>query len=273
MKRRRAHTEAFSLFSFQDIITSVTGVIILVTLLLAVELIKRPPIQAVESQDAANQELQTQIAGLDVELESLNQMVQENTAFLHESASLSLSDLEQTRNELARRVQDAEHSAETTSKSLKESIARSAAAKSEMSKIETASLSQLQADNAALATEIEAIKASNHVVYNQVHGSRKVAWIVDLQSARIRVLKPGDAGVEQDFSEPSEAERVRSFLAWARTINRQDNFFVLLVRPESIGIYQAVYEKTNELKYDLGFDLLGSDTEVKVVFPSRRSSP
>ena len=41
-RRRRNHTTAaFSLFAFQDIITSVTGVMIMITLLLAVELVNR----------------------------------------------------------------------------------------------------------------------------------------------------------------------------------------------------------------------------------------
>ena len=70
-RRRSARQSAFSLFSFQDIITSVTGIMVLITLLLAVELINRteasPPMQTREQLgikqiyalgvDAAKQEL------------------------------------------------------------------------------------------------------------------------------------------------------------------------------------------------------------------------
>lgn len=41
MTRRRASLQAFSLFSFQDIITSVTGIIVLILLVLSLELIDR----------------------------------------------------------------------------------------------------------------------------------------------------------------------------------------------------------------------------------------
>lgn len=272
MKRRRAPTEAFSLFSFQDIITSVTGVIILVTLLLAVELIKRPPVQAARPQDRANEKLESQIAAMEREREALSTLVQEDAEFLRESASLSLSDLEQARSELSRRVGEAEHSIKEITEILKQSIVRRSAAESELSRTETESLAQIQAENAALASELEVIKSSNQVVYNQSRRAQKAAWLVDLEADRIRVLKPGNAGVTVDFSEPSEAERVRSFVEWATTRDPQKGYFVLLVRPESIGAYQSVYEKANELKYDLGFDLLASDTEVTVVFPSRRTT-
>lgn len=272
MKRRRAPTEAFSLFSFQDIITSVTGVIILVTLLLAVELIKRPPVQATRPQDGADEELKSRIAALDREREVLSTLVQEDAEFLRESSSLSLSDLEQARSEMARRVDETEHTIKAMTESLEEAIVRRAVAESELSRMETESLSQILMQNAVLTSELEVIKSSNQVVYNQSRGAQKAAWLVDLESDRIRVLKPGDAAVTVDFSGPSDAERVRKFLEWARTRDPQKDYFVLLVRPESIGAYQAVYEKANELKYELGFDLLASDSEVTVLFPSRRTS-
>jgi hypothetical protein len=271
MKRRRTQTEAFSLFSFQDIITSVTGVIILVTLLLAVELIKRPPIQAAGSQDNVNEELQSQITALEREREVLNEIVQADAEFLREWASLSLSDLEQTRSEMVNRVDETESSVTAINENLNELIARRAAVESELNRTETESLAQIKAKNAALSRELEIIKSSNQVVYNQSRGAQKAAWLVDLEADRIRVLKPGDAGATVDFSESSEAERVRNCVEGATTRDPQKVYFVLLVRPESIGAYQAVYEKANELKYDLGFDLLASDTEVSVVFPSRRT--
>lgn len=271
MKRRRAPTEAFSLFSFQDIITSVTGVIILVTLLLAVELIKRPPALASESQDRANDELRAQIAALDEEQAVLKEVVRGDAEFLRESASLSLADLEQTQREAASHVGEMENSIRAIAGSLKDAIDRRDRAESELSNVENDSLAQLHAKNAALSSELDIIKSSNQVVYNQSRSEGKSPWLVDLQSNCIRVLKPGHAEVTFDFKDVSEADRVRRFVEWATTRDPKKDYFVLLVRPESIGAYQAVYEKVNELKYDLGFDLLASDSEVSVVFPSRRT--
>lgn len=271
MKRRRAPTEAFSLFSFQDIITSVTGVIILVTLLLAVELIKRPPVDASKTQDRANDELQSQIAALDEEQAVLKKVVREDAEFLRESAALSLADLEQTQREAALQVDEMENSIQAIAGSLDDAIERRARVESELSNVENESLAQLHAKNAALTSELDIVKSSNQVVYNQSRSEGKSPWLVDLQANRIRVLKPGDAEVTFDFKDFSEADRVHSFVEWAATRDPKKDYFVLLVRPESIGAYQAVYEKVNELKYELGFDLLASDSEVSVVFPSRRT--
>jgi hypothetical protein len=271
MKRRRAPTGAFSLFAFQDIITSVTGVIILVTLLLAVELIKRPPVQDGRPQGSATEDLESQIAAMDRELEALSALVQEDSSFLRESASLSSTDLEQARIELARRVAETEYSIKEMTEILKQSIDRRSAAEFELSRTETVSLPQILAENAALTSELDFIKSSNQVVYNQSPGAQKAAWLIDLEADRIRVLKPGHAGVTVEFSEFSEAERIGSFVEWARTRDLEKDYFVLLVRPESIRVYQAVYEKSIELKYDLGFDLVASETAVTVVFPSKRA--
>lgn len=271
MRRRRAQTEAFSLFSFQDIITSVTGVIILVTLLLAVELVKRPPVQDAKPRKSVTEELRSQIAAFGREQDLLNKLLQEDAEFLRGSASLSMSDLERTQAEMARRVDETEKATEALTDAMKESIARRAAAESELSITESQSLAQIQAENAALAAELEVVKSSNQVVYNKNPGSQKAAWLVDLQADCIRVLKPGDEDVQLEFDESDEAERVVAFVKWAKTRDRRNDYFVLLVRPESIDAYQALYEGLRELEYDLGFDLLATDSEVTVASPSRRA--
>ena len=77
--RRRRRESGFSLFAFQDIITSVTGIMILVTLVLAIELIERtessPKVMTAQTTD----QLKSQIVANEKEIQSLESISQDHT--------------------------------------------------------------------------------------------------------------------------------------------------------------------------------------------------
>src|SRR3990170_1664670 len=103
--RRGVNEDPISLFSFQDIITSVTGIIILLALLLVVELTKRP--QQVLSDGGSNAAslLQSEIHDLESRISSLKELLASSSKFANEIASVPSADLhtaeQGARNEIA----------------------------------------------------------------------------------------------------------------------------------------------------------------------------
>lgn len=69
MSQRGRAGAAFSLFSFQDIITSVTGIMILVTLILALELIQRKEASPTEKTEEIIEDLDSTVAEMQKRIE------------------------------------------------------------------------------------------------------------------------------------------------------------------------------------------------------------
>ena len=72
MSRRGRSGPVISLFAFQDIITSVTAIVIVVTLFLALDLVQRKQGQASESPTVLAEELVARITALEGELAKLH---------------------------------------------------------------------------------------------------------------------------------------------------------------------------------------------------------
>lgn len=272
MARRRTTEEAFSLFSFQDIITSVTGVIILVTLMLAVELSKRKPTPAPNDQSAAEQ-IQSKLEAAGNEIAAWREVVDSDQSFIDEVASLPASEVARAEQTLTRRVVEMEAVISELRRAESSSQARLKEFESESRKAAGTTLAQLRARTEALRDELELITASNRVVYNPSPHSQKAAWLVDLQADRIHVSKPGASSDTRVFTASSEVRRIAEFLGWAQARDGQSEYFVLLVRPESITFHDAVYEDLRDRQFELGFDLLASDVEVVVAFENSGSKP
>ena len=71
MRGRRHRNQPFSLFSFQDIITSVTGIVILLTLVLTLDLITRRQSSPAAQSGPSAEDLQTSTARMQERIFSL----------------------------------------------------------------------------------------------------------------------------------------------------------------------------------------------------------
>jgi hypothetical protein len=272
MLRRRGLENAFSLFAFQDIITSVTGVMTLVTLMLAVELVKRRPSPkdpgAIESAVA---QAQLDLAAVDNEVAALQSLTELNKSFIDEVASLPPSEIARSEAELTGLVNELDEALRELRATETVVQGRLASNVARVGGLSEASLKQLEAESDKLLEQLETIRSSNRIVYNPNPRSHKSAWLIDFQKDRIQVTKPGQAQPPITFQAEGDPRRVSELLAWARLKDKTSEYFVLLVRPESVTIYQNAYDELNELGFDLGFDLLGSDAQVTAQIPASRS--
>ena len=92
MAARYTRNQAFSLFAFQDIITSVTGIIVLVMLLLSLELIQLEQLSTTLSSSNSAEPLRDASKKLDQEIESINQDLKRGNAEVYEYATLPMDE-------------------------------------------------------------------------------------------------------------------------------------------------------------------------------------
>lgn len=261
MSVRRRPFQPFSLFSFQDIITSVAGVVILVTLILTLELIQAKRHSVADHTTAVARHLPDALADIQDSVSAAEEQLKQRDAALREAAPLSPRTLEGERLDTDRQIQrlqaelealerEATHLEQQRAKRVDDRVEQQAAQDG---------VEENRNEGRAIKGEVERLKNSNRVIYNPSKMSGKHAWLVEIDGSRFMVaraktkMKPV---VFEGYESPTTAE---TFLTWAAERDRQSEYFVLLIHPSGIEAYQTVQDRLKNLGFDVGFDLLGPE--------------
>jgi hypothetical protein len=265
MSRRKRAESPISLFSFQDIITCVTGILILVTLFLALEVVRRREgspehlarelteemRQAAEQTDAVAaalaenrrqiDELRTALAADDAEL---LQNVRYDSAMLQRQ----LRDLETLNRQIAHELAESTRKREVAALALahlnKQDADRAA---------DRLSLEQLTAQTQQKLEELRRLRAANRVLFSSAQRSAKSPWLVELSPRQVLAAEVGKRARPQSFPD------VSGFLSWSKQRNRSAEYFVLLIKPSTIEDFYRADEGLERQGFDVGFDLLKDD--------------
>ncbi len=254
MPRRRRTSPKISLFAFQDIITSVTGIMVLITLLLALELLQRkeesPPVKTAEITEqieSSVEENRQQIEDLKQQLKQQGQQAVElarvdpthlsrqitDTTRLTEAMQQELEELEQQQDATANRQQQAEQDLDQRE--------------------ESKSLEQLLQEIAEHREKIEKITQSNRMIFNPDAGENKTPWLVEVQGNQIQTAPVGQAQRPEVFADVGEFRR------WVSGRNPSREYFVLLVKPAGIDAFDDIRTFLQSKRFDVGYDVLAAD--------------
>ncbi|MEX0710869.1 MAG: hypothetical protein WD278_00880 [Pirellulales bacterium] len=264
MRHRRHQAAAFSLFAFQDIITSVTAIIILLTLLLAVELAQRHASPGPSAESAATAErLRQVLESARAETARLEAQLARNEAEIEELAAATPSQLRQrgktTQEQIDRlereiaELKTRQAQAHTRQTAMNE---RSAARDGDRRK-----LAAVRAEAQADLERVEKLKRQNKLIYNPSPGDAKRAWLVDLQPDRIVTARLGRAEAPAVFDGSLSTMR-RGFMAWVADRSSSSEYFVFLIRPGTIELFAELQSSLEPLGFDIGFDVIGAGQTV-----------
>lgn len=269
MSRRGGTSPPISLFSFQDIITSVAGIIILMTLLLAVELLQRKFSETPGNLNVPAAPLRQELATAAQQRDRLRAQLQQQTADAEQLVAASPQRLEQDQaaaEDLVRRLEQ-----ELQALAAQEQRAKQAARQAQTAGAARAADRQKLADlRRAIqdkTDEIERLRRENRVIYNPAPGDAKLPWLVDLSANKLQAAAIGKTGPPQVFAGTSAAARNRSLLTWAKSRDARREYFVLLVRPSAVQAFDALYRELTAAGFDIGFDCIAD--EVSVIDPVR----
>ena len=252
MARRRAKSNPISLFAFQDIITSTTGILILLALVLMLSITSKT--KSVESpvQRADEQQLAA-LASITAEVESLknaaDNLVTPDVSLMAKSSAAMKAKL----GELIASNSDLE-----TMGKEKERVVQSKRAALDEEPDEDPSgeeLLQLAASIEGLEAIVHELKNSKRIVYNFRKTSR-TPWLVQIDDGQLIAAMAGSDKAKKFTS-------AAQFLRFAKTLPRKQKYVVMIVRPDGIANFRKVKEKLAETGFDLGTELI-SDTVVAV---------
>lgn len=255
MGRRRAAGPSITLFSFQDIITSVTGIMILVTLLMSVELIQRrqkssaAPVTGRDTPQAATTEqLTREIAELNARLESGRRSLGQFSGTIPGQIQEQGRDLDGLVRQLQQEAAQLQVREDKTRRSRDEAL--------QVASRQENDLRETKERIAKLEKTVREVSSETRVVYNAVPGANKQAWLVELTETQIVAAAMEKSEKPRVFA---GAMREADFRAWAATRDKNREYFVLLVKPSTIAVFEETRSGLRDLGFDLGYDLLAAD--------------
>jgi outer membrane murein-binding lipoprotein Lpp len=268
--RRRSLGPSVSFFAFQDIITAVVGIFILITLILVLELTQR--VEAASSPPTANvDQIKSTIASLSTETERLSQEYTQRIEQQSDVAEINEFNRAAKIEEMSSAIQAASEQLETAQQEVKQANQRIEEQEQKEAELLRES-EQLEVDRDTIAKlnqklkDIDRMKSrlKSHAgwIYRDQTAEGRSLCILSLSSNGIEVQDAGSRAV-RNFN---GVDWFYDFKSWLDSIDMKSRHFLLLVRPSGA----AEFERTRSLlagrNSAFGFDLVGDDHEAQLSF-------
>lgn len=256
MSRRGRHSNPISLFSFQDIVTSVTGILILLAILLAVSVIQQgsaPPVTS-EREDAT--QMKATKASLQAKILKLEQTINETMSTVNSWIGATPDELRNQKNNLETAIellQQSNSSLRDQNQQTEETV-QQFINDPEM-KNTNARVAELKEKIEQTKKDLEQLKSGSRVVYN-FRSMEKSAWLVQISGGKILACRAGERAKPRDF------DSAKSFTKFAQTVPSDEQYFVLVVKPSGLAEFDAVKQELDDLGIDVGVDLVGEANTV-----------
>lgn len=263
MARRRKPQATFSLFSFQDIITSVTGIFILVTLVLALSLTQQKSLAPQVQTDLIADDLRSAIQLLSNELDAIQNNVSTSSVSLNRIASLSPENIARDLEILSQQVEslNAENQRLESRDRLvaKEQRLVTSQVEEELAG-HAETLRETQQSIELLEQQLEELENSNRIIYNTPSQDGKSQWIVEIRANQIGIAP---AGKKQSPVVFTGSDCDSEFQTWIRrNLSSNTDYFLLVVTPKGISTFNDIEDIVKPSGYAFGIELVPEDATV-----------
>ena len=272
-----------SFFAFQDIITSVTGILILVTFILTLYLEPTPPRSA--EQQALKQTLASELetlrrAGLELELRQTNllllaaapsaEQLQAEIGQLQAQLASQSNRLVAAQQQAVDRTTEADRRADRVG--LAEELERAGRIQQE--------IGSLRETNTVLVTELRQLEEQTHLVQaaaQRVQTENKL-WLlpetgafakqpvlVTVSAGKVICERFQEPGSRQEFPAASARRDLAQNLArW----NVERDYVVFYVRPSGIDAFNTLSELARQAGFQIGYDAVEEDRQIVFANPN-----
>jgi hypothetical protein len=251
-RRRRAKGVKFSLFVFQDIITCVMGIMLLLTLMLCLQIVVNPGLDDVKNDRRALAELRQLAESLRANVDELQSAVSRNRELLDSGVLMNQDILaeqqQQTKNDNALLAQSIKDVAARTKRSSQTGKSLRDAA----SKDPAISQTKAAVSKAADATKIlRKLQAGRLVPYQRPKGS-KTCWLIEVSSPS--QIKVGRIGRKE---KPISINTYGDCLTWIKNQSSAD--FLIVVKPKAWDVKSEWEQPLQQAGITYAFDVIGQD--------------
>jgi len=279
---RRKPAAAFSLFSFQDIVTSVTAILILVMLLLSVELISRRRSEAASDPAATRRDMTSTVDRLESQAATLREdlaarrsrgpartvaTAERQLARVREELEASrghLAEATVTRRAAARLLAEKEalaaaHAGDAEEITRLEQESVESKARAEL--LEEASRKEAERQERRKQEIADGERAGTELVFSTPANSDRRAWLVELSRDGITALLLGSGRTERLGVDAGAGSR---FATWCGGLTPQGDYCLLLERPSAADQLRTdAEERLKERGVPFGIELVGEEQTVR----------
>jgi len=276
MSRRGRSGPAISLFAFQDIITSVTAIVIVIVLFLALDLVRRKQSDHSDSSDSivdAVEDVTGRISELEAEITALKAEVSRSADSLSTVAQFSPAELQAAVERNKQAIQDL-HAAQ---RRLEERQRQWLTRKTETlalkfdSQSKTEKIRKFQNESRDLRRQIEQLRDDPRPVFSLPKGLDKSGWLAVVESDVISVAPLGRPAKPISFRQRSldllGGTATDAFVKWIQDENLRSDYFLLLVRPAGATQFDELDMALIRQKIAHGFDVIAA--KLQILHPER----
>lgn len=260
--KRRQRSSPFSLFSFQDIITGLCGVLVLFVLIMIVDLVSRRSSSPDTPESApVLQDVRTDAAVIAKEIETLRDRLAELRKQLAERRVETESGVSDERLEEAEREMDEKERMVAALLSqvnaLETKLEKARNADAESKRI----LQEMEKTRRDLENGLAEMKSRNGITLIPERGNLKSPVYVVLSGKTVEIYRPLDRNAPADTF-PVNDTFLSTLGRRLSTLDTSTHSVVLLVRPSGAWLMDRAAEKVRNLGFACGRDPLEEDVEI-----------
>ncbi|MFN9411410.1 MAG: hypothetical protein ACK56W_18290 [Pirellula sp.] len=266
--RRRNRGPAVSFFAFQDIITSVVGIFVLITIIMMIELVSKK-VEGQSNDKWVADTLSDSLKSLEDELADMRHRSEQLADQSRKVAGVQQFNVEEIRSDIEKRIQQ-----------VKEQTKRSTAVSEQIRKVaiplegELVQLNEkaVEADSKRdelkalldklqyLDSKLATLTTEEPLIFRNEGLAGKSLVIADIQDRQLSVLD-----LARDTRRVySGSDRMSKFGDWVDGQDLGKIHFLLLVRPGAAKSFDAVQAKLEAENASFGFDVIASKRAIKL---------
>lgn len=272
MSSRRTQRPGVSFFAFQDIITAVVGIFILITLILVLELVEQ--VEAASAKPTADIEpVLESIATLEDQIEHLTAEVERRTTAQAETADINEFNREEKREQARARVAAAERRRDELRDKVSDVHNRLETAEREGADL-AAKEADLQDDRRLLESlkdqagkrreEVQRLLSDDSPVFRDVTEEGRHVTLIILEGRAVDLRDAGSKS-KQMFRGPRRLDLMRDWLS-QNDLSRRQLFVV--IKPGGAGDFTALQTDLDRSGAVYGYNVAGADEQIRLGFES-----
>ncbi|HMO13596.1 MAG TPA: hypothetical protein PKD64_11780 [Pirellulaceae bacterium] len=254
MARRRNPATAISLFAFQDIITAVTGIVVLITLLLSIELLDRTKSTTAEDEtQSLNRQTQETIVELETEIACLTSVFERESKIVVDLPTDDLVAIREMVGESDDQIEKLSQSIARKEVELSEKLESFGLLEHEIASNRDAKIQELEQnrqETIALEKTVEELKKGGRRFF-KTGDSKKTTWLVEIADGGFRIAPIGRT------QRPKSIKTPRDFVAWTKTLDSKIENLFILVKPNGETFFKEVLEDLFSNQIEFGFSCVG----------------
>jgi hypothetical protein len=281
MSRRRSNQPTISLFSFQDIVTSVTAILILVVLILTLELISRKYEAAASDPETQKRTTCEAVA----ELEALvNRISSEAASESQRGSGTSVPAIPESELRIMREQADRAVNQVIDARSINEkakSLAQKALAAVAEMRAQSNEATEQERETALLCQETDKLAAENatergrletrqqelagrplpgpQLVFRRPPGTARRSWLLETSDTGFATLQLGTGTTSRLGPDSGDASRL---VRWIATLQPNADYVLILSRPSGIDSSEKARARLKAVNIPHGLDFIGEEQSV-----------